>query len=135
VNAAPVMQRPMRSRTLAEFWGRRWNTSFHRIAIDLMFRPLCRCFSARGVMFITFVLSGLLHELVITVPARGGIGGPTVYFALQGAALLVERSFAHAGTMNRLFTFAMLILPLPLLFPRAFVLNVIAPMLVAIGGG
>ena len=40
VNAMPVMQNPLRSTSLAEFWGRRWNTAFHELATRFTFRPL-----------------------------------------------------------------------------------------------
>ena len=58
VNAMPVMQNPLRSNSLAEFWGRRWNTAFHELATRFTFRPLrpfsvlwvqrCWCFWSRA---------------------------------------------------------------------------------------
>jgi hypothetical protein len=58
-----------------------------------------------------------MHELVISVPARGGYGGPTLYFATQGAAMLVERSrFGRriglgSGWQGRAFMMLVLIVP------------------------
>src|SRR5438094_254895 len=39
VNATPVMNNPLRSSSVAEFWGRRWNTAFHELATRFTFRP------------------------------------------------------------------------------------------------
>src|SRR5262249_9807954 len=38
----PLMNRPIRAATLAEFWGRRWNRGFSRPARELVFAPLVR---------------------------------------------------------------------------------------------
>ena len=87
-----------------------------------------------------FAASGLVHELVITWPAGGGYGGPTAYFIVQACALLVERGPLGArlglarGWRGRLFAIAAVAGPVPWLFPRAFLEQVIAPMLQAIGG-
>ena len=79
VDARPIMESPLRSTTLAEFWGRRWNLGFRQLAHDLVFRPLHKKVGAEGAVFLVFILSGLIHDLVISVPARGGYGLPTLY--------------------------------------------------------
>ena len=82
-----------------------------------------------------FLISGLVHEAVITLPAGGGHGGPTAYFLLQAAGLLAERTSAGRrlglgrGAVGRVFTFVVATAPLPLLFPPVFVREVILPML------
>jgi hypothetical protein len=85
------------------------------------------------------VASGLIHELVISVPARGGYGMPTAYFVLQGLALAGERSSLGRrlglgrGWRGWLFTMVATAGPAYWLFPPVFVRNVILPMLAAIG--
>ncbi|HSU65988.1 MAG TPA: membrane bound O-acyl transferase family-domain-containing protein, partial [Tepidisphaeraceae bacterium] len=139
VNAVPLMRNPLGATSLADFWGRRWNTAFHRLTEQLVFKPLARLANARVAMMSGFVLSGLIHDLVISVPARGGFGLPTLYFVLQGAGVLVERSAAGRraglGTGVRGRAFAMLVAagPAGLLFHPPFVMRVIVPFLRAIG--
>ena len=36
----PIMDHPLRSTSLSEFWGRRWNLGFREFSHDLIFRPL-----------------------------------------------------------------------------------------------
>ena len=86
-----------------------------------------------------FLFSGAIHDLVISVPAKGGYGGPTVFFALQGAGMLIERSaFGRrnglgSGWPGRLFVLAALIVPEGLLFHRPFVVGIIVPFMRALG--
>jgi predicted DCC family thiol-disulfide oxidoreductase YuxK len=86
-----------------------------------------------------FLVSGLVHEIVITLPARGGYGLPTAYFLLQGLGLVFERSaFGRrlglgAGLRGRLFAIVVAAAPAFWLFPPIFVRNIILPMLEAIG--
>jgi hypothetical protein len=139
VSAAPLMNAPILSTSLAEFWGHRWNTAFNRIAHDLVFRPLYRRMGAAAATMMTFLASGLIHDLILSVPARAGYGLPTTYFLIQGAGLLWERSrcgrrfISHRAGRGRFFTVALTALPAFWLFHPAFIRNVILPMLQAIG--
>ena len=89
---SPSCLAPLRSTSLGEFWGKRWNLGFRQLAHELIFRPLHRKLGADAAGFLVFVVSGLIHDLVISLPARGGYGLPTIYFLLQGAGMTMERS-------------------------------------------
>ena len=91
IDAPPLMKCPIAATSLHDFWGRRWNAGFRDIVFVLFFFPLARRYGTRAAALATFVLSGLIHELVITVPAGAGYGLPTLYFALQGLGLMLER--------------------------------------------
>jgi predicted DCC family thiol-disulfide oxidoreductase YuxK len=139
VNAMPVMQNPLRSSSLAEFWGRRWNTAFHELASRFSFRPLRPAVGRAGATLLVFLVSGLIHELVISIPASGGYGLPTGYFALQGLGVAAERTRLGRrlglgrGWRGWLFTVSVAAGPAFWLFPPPFVRNVILPMLAVIG--
>ena len=92
VAAEPLMDFPILASSLGDFWGRRWNRAFRDVAFAQVFRPLVGRIGAAGATMAVFIVSGLIHELVISVPVRGGWGGPTLYFVLQGVGLLAERS-------------------------------------------
>lgn len=139
VEARPLMNRPLASTSLAEFWGRRWNTAFRDLTHRFLFRPCASRLGPRWGIFVGFLFSGAIHDLVISVPAKGGYGGPTVFFALQGAGMLIERSaFGRrnglgSGWPGRLFVLAVLIVPAGLLFHRPFVVGIIVPFMRALG--
>jgi len=88
--------------------------------------------------FLVFVASGLIHDLVISVPARGGYGLPTIYFLLQGTGMTIEHSrFGKQiglGQGWQGWCFMMLFLAGPLfwLFHPWFVVRVILPFMQAI---
>jgi predicted DCC family thiol-disulfide oxidoreductase YuxK len=139
VNATPVMNNPLRATSLADFWGARWNTAFNELAFRLAFRPLRRWTTPATATLTVFVLSGLIHDLLISLPARGGYGLPTLYFLAQGAGILIERSrlgkkvgFGH-GARGWFFTLLITAGPAFWLFHPPFIHHVILPMLTAIG--
>jgi hypothetical protein len=105
-----------------------------------VFRPLTSRFGLSAGTLLTFLFSGIVHELAITVPAGGGYGGPTLYFLIQGAGLQLERTAwgrragLARGVGGWVFTMALTALPVTLLFPRPFVMDVIVPFLEALGG-
>jgi hypothetical protein len=139
VNAMPLMRSPLRSKSLGEFWGRRWNTAFHELTMRFAFRPLQARVGPSSAMLIVFLLSGFIHELVITFPARGGYGLPTGYFMIQGLGMVAERSRLGqriglgGGRRGWLITLLIVAAPAYFLFPPIFIHRVILPMLKAMG--
>lgn len=135
VRAEPIMSSPLRSKSLAEFWGKRWNLGFRQLAHELIFRPLHRELGGEAAALSVFVVSGLIHDLVISVPARGGYGLPTAYFLLQGVGVMVERSQVgrHLGLGQGLrgWSFMLVLLTAPVfwLFHPWFVVRVILPFM------
>ncbi len=138
VEAEPIMSAPLRSTSLGEFWGKRWNLGFREFARDLIFRPSYRRLGVGAAGFLVFAVSGLIHDLVISLPARGGYGLPTLYFLLQGAGVSVERSRLGKrlglGQGVRGWSFMVVFLTVPVcgLFHPWFVLRVILPFMRAI---
>ncbi len=92
VNAQAIMQQPLSSYSRSEFWGKRWNLGFRQLSHEFIFQPSHRVIGTQWAMLLVFLVSGLIHESVISLPARGGYGLPTAYFVLQGVGVLVERS-------------------------------------------
>src|SRR5690606_20503092 len=121
--------------TVSNYWGTRWNTAFRDLAQRFIFRPLLqnRFHPALATMAV-FLISGLVHDLVISLPAGGGWGLPTIYFLIQGLAILLERSRFGTrwglgdGWRGRAFAWATVLLPAPLLFHSYFLHRIILPM-------
>jgi len=65
---------PLRARTLDEFWSRRWNTGFAEMMALCVQRPLARTVGRRRALLAAFGLSGLLHEVAISLPVQAGFG-------------------------------------------------------------
>ncbi|MFN2621508.1 MAG: DCC1-like thiol-disulfide oxidoreductase family protein [Chthoniobacterales bacterium] len=135
VDARPIMDAPLRSTSVAEFWGRRWNGAFNDLALGLVFRPLARRMGVVGATLSAFGVSGLIHELVISLPAGAGFGLPTGYFVLQALAILAQRKWAalRGDISGWLFTMIVVTGPAYWLFHPPFVRNVILPFMHAIG--
>ncbi len=135
VDARPLMDRPFVSVSLGEFWGRRWNTAFRDLTHRFLFRPLTPRLGPRRAVLVGFVFSGLVHDAVISVPARGGYGGPSLFFLLQAVGILVERSRVGAkcglrsGWPGWLFTMSALLLPVTVLFHKPFVTEIVLPFM------
>jgi hypothetical protein len=138
VKAKPIMSAPLRSTSLGEFWGKRWNLGFRQLAHELIFRPMHRILGAEAAGFLAFVVSGLIHDLVISLPAGAGYGLPTIYFVLQGAGITIERSgFGKQlglgqGVRGWFFMALFVAGPVYWLFHPWFVLRVILPFMQAI---
>lgn len=139
VFARPLMDHPWNAANLADFWGRRWNTAFRDLAYRLVLVPVTRRAGSVTGLVAVFLFSGLVHDFVISVSARGGYGLPTLYFLVQAAGTLLQRStLAKRWRLNTgwrgwgvamIFVFA----PAGLLFHAAWRQNVILPFMNAIG--
>jgi alginate O-acetyltransferase complex protein AlgI len=140
IEAVPLMHAPLASVSVSEFWGRRWNLAFRDLTHRFLFRPLTHRLGPRAALAIGFIFSGLIHDLVISVPAGAGYGLPTLFFLIQGLAIFGERSKVGRklglgrGWRGWLFTTVVLLAPVRLLFHRAFVLEIVVPFLQALGG-
>jgi predicted DCC family thiol-disulfide oxidoreductase YuxK len=135
VDAAAIMDAPLRSTSIAEFWGRRWNGAFNDLALSLVFRPMARRTGVAAATLSAFAVSGLVHETVISLPAAAGFGLPTAYFLLQGLGVLVQRKSVSLGgdISGWLFTMIVVAAPAFWLFHPPFIRRVILPFMQAIG--
>jgi alginate O-acetyltransferase complex protein AlgI len=120
-----ICDNPQLSKSLAEFWGRRWNMAFHALARDVVYRPVARRWGPAWGVMAAFAFSGVAHDLVISLPVGAGYGLPTLYFLLHGALLLSERRW---GLRGRLWTAFWVLAPLPALFHPWFVRAVVLPL-------
>lgn len=133
ITAKPVMNWPILATSVGDFWGQRWNTAFRDLTHRFLFRPLTSHFGARVALAVGFLVSGILHDLVVSFPAGGGYGGPTLFFLLQAAAIFGERSAfgkrlgLGRGVIGWAFAMAVLGGPLVLLFHPPFVREIIVP--------
>jgi len=139
INAKPIMNAPFKSSSLSEFWGRRWNGAFNQLVLNIFFRQLSRSIGTIRATLTTFLLSGLLHEFVISLPAGAGYGLPTAYFLLQGWGVIAQHSDSgdrlgiRCGVPGRVFTIFITAAPAFWLFHPPFVRTVILPFMKAIG--
>ena len=134
----PIMKLPMATQKISEFWGGRWNKAFNQLVHPFVYTPLKKKFSHKTAILITFLVSGLIHELVISLPAKAGWGFPTMYFLLQALGMNIERNpsyrkFPHFT--KYVFTFLVIAGPAIILFHPPFMKTVILPFVQTIGVG
>ncbi|MEX1042946.1 MAG: membrane bound O-acyl transferase family-domain-containing protein [Pirellulaceae bacterium] len=134
LRAVPIMDWPILATSLTQFWGKRWNRAFRDLTHQFLFRPLAPRVGPVWAMLAGFLVSGLVHDLVISIPAGGGYGWPTLYFLIQGGGVLLERSWLGrriglgGGAIGWTYAALLLLLPVGMLFHAPFVEGVIAPM-------
>ena len=111
--------------SLGDFWGRRWNRIFSYFARRLFFRPLTPSLGTVGASFVVFLYAGLLHEWAWSFPVYAGYGGPLAYFLIQWLGLMIEdsgpgRRLLRGKVLGRVWTWLIVVGPMPLLFHEAF---------------
>ncbi|MCF6312227.1 MAG: DCC1-like thiol-disulfide oxidoreductase family protein [Verrucomicrobiales bacterium] len=123
----PIMNAPWAATTLSDFWGARWNRAFSDWARLHIFRPIAKRQGTTTAIIAVFAVSGLVHEVAISLPARAGYGLPTLYFLIQVSMLLMQKGFTCL--QNKPITLLTVLVPAPILFHPAFITQVIAPIL------
>jgi hypothetical protein len=134
-NTYTLFRQPAKSTSLAELWGKRWNIAFSEMTSVAIYRPLKNKIGPGGALMVSFIFSGLLHELALSVPVNSGYGLPTVYFIIQGIMILVENALVdnkitilQNKLFGRVWTFFWVIVPVPLLFHTQFIQQVVWPL-------
>jgi hypothetical protein len=130
-DVGPLFDDPLASRSLTDFWSRRWNLAFVEMDRLLFLPPLRRLLGRRLAVPGVFLASGLMHELAISYPAGAGWGGPLAYFALHAGLVTVERRLRPArwpALAARAWTWLWLLGPLPVLFHRPFRAELVVPL-------
>lgn len=124
---------PLRSTSLTEFWGRRWNVAFRDMTSLIVYRPLAQSVNNEVALIAAFLVSGLVHEMAISAPVQRGWGMPMTYFGLHAAAMTIERAAGGDRRFRRvwgwLWAVVWIVAPLPLLFHRHFLEGVVWPLL------
>lgn len=135
----PIMKAPLAATSIADFWGNRWNLAFRDYAHQTIFSPLTRRFNAVAGTLLGFLFSGVVHDLAISVPARGGYGLPTIYFLLQGVGVMTERWVnkhvvrIRGNLLGWVWSVTWILLPAPLLlFHPPFMRQVVLPIVDAL---
>jgi len=139
VNAVPMMNSPLLTTSLSDFWSSRWNLAFRDLARIFVFRPVLRKWGIVYAVVAAFVFSGILHELLISLPADAWYGLPTLFFLIQAGGVFIEKSgFGMKAGINRgprglIFAAAFILLPVILLFHPPSIENCMLPFMKALG--
>lgn len=119
IDVPAVQRNPIASRSLAEFWGQRWNRVVGGWLREFVFEPLARRRHPRLGLAAAFAASGAMHSWLIIGLGIGAALQMGAYFVVQGAALFLEARLGvrrAPPAMGRLWTIVVLVAPLPLLF-------------------
>lgn len=134
VNVSELFQAPYKSRSLKEFWGKRWNVAFSEMTALIAYRPLKSKVGTEKALVISFLLSGILHEVAISLPVMAGFGLPMIYFVIHATAMFMEarsvflRKLLQRKWLAHTWVMSVLILPMPILFHSQFIEQVLLPL-------
>ena len=108
VQTYEVVLNPMlKSKSVTDFWGRRWNMLVHRGLKNGVYKPTRKTTDSRmGAVLATFVASGILHEYVnyalFEDAYRTGEWKQMLFFGWNGVLLLLEYTIGHWSIFRKL---------------------------------
>ncbi|GDX80329.1 hypothetical protein LBMAG42_21400 [Deltaproteobacteria bacterium] len=129
----PGQRMPIAARTIAEFWGIRWNSIVRRWLSAVAFLPLAR--RGRPVVggLLAFALSALIHAYLLLpavgVRAAALMGG---FFLLQGVFVAIERALGVARwprPLGHAWTIVLFLASVPLFLDPLLQVFGFAPMI------
>jgi hypothetical protein len=139
VDAKHLMHMPIAARSLSRFWHVTWNTAYHRLIYTFVYKPTHAWAGKLGSLYLSFLVSGLLHELVFSYPYKGGYGLPTLFFMIQAVGITIERSplgkkikMRGAGSWGRVYVYLFTIPSSMFLFHIALIRGGVLPCLRAL---
>jgi len=132
INATSLFKDPIKSKSLEEFWSRRWNLAFVELTTLAVLRPLKKLFGPTFAFWASYIFSGLLHELAISLPVKSGFGKPFIYFILQAIFILAIEKPLFKNVSNsfikKCWLLACLFTPIFLLFHNNFIQQIVIPL-------
>jgi hypothetical protein len=134
VDARELFRAPYKSKSLQEFWGKRWNIAFSEMTALIAYRPLKQKLGPDKAMIVSFLLSGILHEIAISLPVNAGYGLPLLYFSIHGFVMYFERTSALVKKiiahrlLSHVWVMGWLVVPMPILFHAHFIEAVMVPL-------
>eukprot|EP00985_Skeletonema_marinoi_P017905 scaffold9914_cov142-Skeletonema_marinoi.AAC.2 len=117
IKTAKMMDSPvLNSRSIAEFWGRRWNYLVHCVLKRGVYKPIRKYGSATFASFVVFLASGLIHEFLsytvsvyhhmqvpadsIYKPSNIRLGSNLAFFVWAFAVSSIERALGGFSSMG-----------------------------------
>lgn len=134
VDVTELFISPYKSKSLGEFWGKRWNMAFSEMTSLIIYKPLIGSYGKNNAMIAAFLVSGLLHEFAISFPVQTGYGLPLLFFVIHSIGMAAERKLGLVQQIiehpvwSRIWVFSWLLIPMPLLFHPSFVELVAKPL-------
>ncbi|TFK74847.1 hypothetical protein BDN72DRAFT_636154 [Pluteus cervinus] len=92
----PVMYNPWHADSMHAFWSKHWHQVLRQTFLVLGGYPGKWLAGDIGMLFGTFLASGLFHEFAMLSMGRGSDHTVTAFFLLQGVILILERFWRKA---------------------------------------
>ena len=87
----PQFAAPYLSSSLQEFWGRRWNILVSSLLREAVYRPVGAVYGPAAGMMASFLVSGLMHEILwIYLTLLRPTGEVTMFFVFHGICTVAE---------------------------------------------
>jgi len=117
----PLLSEPWKSKSLAEFWGHRWNTWVNDWMEEIFLKKRFRMTNAVWA----FAFSGIWHEYFMWLPTyvlsdlqcksdKGLPGLLLGYFLIQFIGTAIDRGISRANKFRRIWCWVVVIGPIPL---------------------